>query len=99
MLWGPDENSSGSTVRIEQDIADLKSRRDALQFWFAALLMLGMLDWGLIYLAYDARQRFAMVLSVAVFLLVWCAALVVWVKFAMVRRHIAALRRAAPRGD
>lgn len=86
-------------MRIEQDIADLKCRRDALQFWFAALLMLGMLDWVLIYLAYDARQRLAMVLAVAVFLLVWCAALVVWVRFAMVCRHIAALRHAVPRED
>ncbi len=86
-------------MRIEQDIVALKSRRDALQLWFVALLLLGMLDWVLIYLAYDVRQRLAMVLAAGVFVLVWCAAIVVWVKFAMVHRRIAALRRAVPRGD
>lgn len=86
-------------MRIEQDIADLKSRRDALQVWFVVLLILGMLDWGLIALAEDVRHRVALMLASTVFVLVWCAALVVWIKSAMVQRRIAALRRAAPRGD
>jgi hypothetical protein len=86
-------------MRIEQDIADLKSRRDALQVWFAVLLMLCLLDWGLIYLAFDALPRLVMVLAAGVFLLILCAALVVWVKLAMISRRIAALRHAAPRGD
>ena len=84
-----------SLVADEHDIAALKSRRDTLQRWFAVLCLIGALDWGLMYLASEARINVAMMLSGVVFVSICCVAIFVWAKAIATQWRIAKLRRRA----
>lgn len=83
----------------DHDIAALKSRRGVLQRWFAVLFVLGALDWGLVYLAFEARNMVAMTLSGVVFVSIWCAAIFVWAKAVATQWWIAKLRRRTALSD